>query len=285
MGFPNRKHLGIAAGLVLLPGLAMAQATCEPDQLAAKYPSLAGRTIVIGIDPQTPPYAMRDEADLDTFTGIDVDLARATFDCAGVAYEFQAGAWSGLMPALVAGQIDVFWNTLYYTQERAKQVDYVIYMQAGTGALAAAGNPTGADGIGNLCGLNVAVGLGAVEEKAVTDASAACTAAGKAAVNVFTFPNLAAGVRLLDDGRADILLWELGFVDTLVADNPDRYSRAFSILTGIENGVAVQNGAEDLTRAIADGLAVLQANGGQNAVFESYGVDPALSLPIAIKVE
>lgn len=275
----------LAAAFSVLPGLAMAQAACEPDRLSEKYPSLVGQTVVIGVDPQTPPYAMRDANDLEKFVGIDVDLARAAFDCAGVAYEFSAGAWPGLMPALVAGQIDVFWNNLYYTADRAKQADYVIYMQAGTGALAAAGNPTGAAGIDGLCGLRVAVGLGAVEAAAVATESETCVAGGKPAIEVFTFPDLAAGMRLIDDGRADILMWDLGFVDTTAAQNPDKYSRAFSILTGFEIGVAVQNDAADLTRVIADGLAVLQADGGQERIFQSYNVDPKLGLPFAVKTE
>ena len=48
-------------------GPALADAPkCEPGKLAAKYPSLAGKTIKIGTDGETPPYAMRDPKGLQS---------------------------------------------------------------------------------------------------------------------------------------------------------------------------------------------------------------------------
>ena len=63
------------------------------------------------------------------------------FACAGVKMEFTVGGWSGLIPAVVGGQMDVLWDTLLYTPERAKQLDFVGYMNAATGILVAKGNP------------------------------------------------------------------------------------------------------------------------------------------------
>lgn len=256
---------------------------CEPDRLAEKYPSLVGRTLKIGADPQTPPYVMRKEGDLNQIVGIDADLARAVFDCHGIEYEFLLGGWSGLLPATVSGQIDVFWNNLYYTSERAKQIDYVIYMQAGTGALATAGNPAGVNEMADLCGLTVAAGLGTVEEAAVRAESEACTSASKAAINVMTFPDVASGVRLVDSGRADILLFDLAVVDALAIGSPDRYARAFVILSGFQIGAGVRNREDELLQAIYEGLSVVQATGKQAAIFKAYSVGTELMLPAEIK--
>src|SRR5580704_19728385 len=33
---------------------------CEPDKLAAKYPSLVGKKVIIGQDGESPPYRYRD---------------------------------------------------------------------------------------------------------------------------------------------------------------------------------------------------------------------------------
>ncbi|MBL8581089.1 MAG: transporter substrate-binding domain-containing protein [Rhizobiaceae bacterium] len=106
---------------------ANAAQSCEPDKLAEKYPGLVGRTIKIGSDPQTPPYVMRDSKNFENLVGIDADVARAVFDCAGAKSEFVAGAWSGLLPAVMGGQIDVLWDNLYYNPERGKKLDFVIY--------------------------------------------------------------------------------------------------------------------------------------------------------------
>ncbi|MFN3259671.1 MAG: ABC transporter substrate-binding protein [Pikeienuella sp.] len=274
----------MATTLAAIAAPAFAQ-TCEPARLAEKYPGLAGKTLRIGADPQTPPYVMREDGNFENVIGVDADLARAVFDCHGIDYEFFLGGWSGLLPAVIAGQIDVMWNNLYYTAERAKQVDYVIYMQAGTGAMARAGNPTGAEGIDQLCGLNVGVGLGTVEEAAMRTETAACAAAGKPEINVFTFPDVGTGARLLDSGRADILLWDLAFVDARVKESPEKYSRAFLILSGFQIGAGVRNGNDELLAAVREGLEIVEANGRRDEIFQAYSVDVELGLPAAVKTD
>ncbi|WP_083656045.1 ABC transporter substrate-binding protein [Mongoliimonas terrestris] len=263
---------------------ALAQApACEPDKLAEKYPGLVGKTVKFGADPQTPPYTMRDGTDFDKIIGADTDLAKAVFDCHGIPYEIFLGGWSGLLPATISGQIDVFWNNLYYTAERAKQVDYVLYMQAGTGALTQAGNPKSIDSIEAMCGATAAAGLGTVEEAALKDQDGKCTAAGKPGVTVMTYPDLAAGIRLVQTGRADIMMSDLALVQSLAIDNPDTYAVAFKILTGFTIGAAVKNGNDELLQAIYDGIVAVQAAGTQKAIFETYKIDPDLVVAAEIR--
>lgn len=274
--------LAVIALMVSLP--AFAQNACEPAKLAQKYPALVGKTLKIGVDAQTPPYVMRDPKDFSKLVGFDADLAREVFDCAGIKYEFFIGGWSGLLPALNAKQIDVFWNNLYYTAERAKQVNFVTYMQAGTGALAAAGNPKKISGIdGSLCGTTIAVGVGTVEEPQARAEDAKCKAAGKPAVTVMVFPDVAAGTRLVQSGRADAMLYDLALIDALVKQNPTVYSRAFKVLSGLNIGVAVSKDAGDLLNAVRDGLLTAQANKKQKAIFEKYTIDPDLQVAAEVK--
>ena len=278
------KALLVVAGLALA-GPARAQGACEPDKLASKYPGLAGRTLKIGADPQTPPYVMRNAKDFSKVVGIDADLARAVFDCAGAKYEFVLGGWSGLIPAVMSGQIDVMWDNLYYKPERAKSLDFALYMKAGTGALVPAGNPKGIAALDGFCGRTVGFGLGSVEETATRDQDKACKAAGKAGIDMMPFQDLAAGLRLLESGRADAVLWDLGFVDATVAKEPKKYARAFSIVSDLTIGAGVANASGDLLKAITDGLGAVQASGGQAAIFARYGVDNQLSIPVAVKTE
>jgi polar amino acid transport system substrate-binding protein len=259
--------------------------SCEPEKVAEKYPGIAGRTIKIGADPQTPPYVMRDSKDFNNLVGIDADVARAVFDCAGVEYEFVAGAWAGLLPAVMGGQIDVLWDNLYYNPERGKKLDFVIYMQAGTGAMTQAGNPKGIASKDEMCGATVGVTLGGYEENLVKEADAACTAAGKPGITMMSFQDVAAGIRLIESGRADIMMWDAGLIDTLVAENPTKYDRAFMTLSGIQIGPAVRKDDGDLLKAILDGMKVLQAKGEQGEIFKRYNVDPASQVDAVVKNE
>jgi polar amino acid transport system substrate-binding protein len=273
------------ATTLLLAGAAnvYAQAACEPAKLAQKYPSLVGKTLKIGVDAQTPPYVMRDPKQFNNLIGFDADLAREVFDCAGIKYEFFVGGWSGLLPALNAKQIDVFWNDLYYTAERAKQVNFVTYMQAGTGALVAAGNPKKITGFDQLCGTTVAVGVGTVEEPRARAEDGKCKAAGKPGVTVMVFPDVAAGTRLVQSGRADAMLYDLALIDSLAKDNPTVYARGFKVLSGLSIGVAVSKDATDLLNAVRDGLLVAQSTSRQKAIFQKYTIDPDLQVPAEVK--
>ena len=262
-----------------------AQAACEPAKLAEKYPSLVGKTIKIGADPQTPPYAMRAGDDFSKMTGSDVDLAAAVLDCAGVKHEMFLGGWSGLLPATVGGQVDVFWDNLYYTPARAKQLDYVLYMQAGTGALTQAGNPKKITAIDQSCGATYAVGLGTVEEVAMKKQDEACKTAGKPGVTIMTYPDIASGTRLIQSGRADVMMTDLALTDALVADNPKTYERAYKILTGFTIGAAVRKGDADLLNAIRDGLTTVQVDGTQKEIFAKYKIDPAMQVSAAVKTQ
>lgn len=276
----------VIAGAILTIGTARADGPqCEPSKLAERYPGLVGKTLKIGGDPQTPPYVMRDPANFEKIVGFDADLARAVFDCAGIKTEFFIGGWSGLLPALIAGQIDVFWDDLYYTEARAKQADYIVYMQAGTGALVAAGNPRKITGMDALCGTTVAVGLGTVEQPQVQKADQACQAAGKEGITMLTFPDVAGGIRLVQGERADVMLYDLALIDKLVKDNPTHFTRGFSVLSGFGIGVAVKKGNDELTRAIFDNLKVIQDTGVQTKIFEAYTIDPALGMPATIKTQ
>ena len=195
---------------------------CEPDKLATKYPGLAGKTVNIAQDGESPPFSFRDPKDFNNIIGLDAEMARAAFACIGGQFEFQLGAWSGLLPAVIAGQADVMWDNLYYTPERAQQVDFVIYMIAATGALVTKGNPKKITGMENVCGLTATAGLATVEEAAFRDQSEKCVAAGKSAINIITYPDIPSGTRLIHNDRADILLTDLAMVDQLFANNPTR---------------------------------------------------------------
>jgi polar amino acid transport system substrate-binding protein len=280
------RSAALLAGLHCFAAGAHAAPACEPDKLAQKYPSLVGKTIRIGMDPETPPYVFRDPKDFNKVTGSDVDLATAVMKCAGIKYTFFLGGWSGMMPAVIAGQIEIFWDNLYYTPERAKTMSYVMYMQAATGAMTQAGNPKKLDGLNNTsCGTTFAVGLGTVEEVLAHKQDAACKAEGKPGLTIMTYPDMASGIRLIQSRRADIMMTDLALVDSLVADHPDQYVRAFKIMTGFQVGAAVKNGNTDLLDAIHDGLQVLQATGGEKKIFEKYKIDPSLELPAEVKLD
>ena len=259
--------------------------TCEPAKLAAKYPSLAGRTIKVGQDGESVPFSMRDAKDFSKLIGLDADLAQATFACIGVPMQFVVGTWAGLIPAAMAGQIDVMWDTLLYTPERAKKLDFVVYMNAATGMLVAKGNPKNIHAVGDLCGLTATTTLGTTQEAMLRDASSKCVAAGKPAVNIITSTDMPSGMRLVQNARADLVSVNKFVGDSMVAANSTTIESAFDVITGAKIAVGTAKGNPDLVKALRDGLAAIRASGAEKAIYDRYHVDYSLTTEPATLTE
>lgn len=272
----------LAVALFLPSASVAADAKCEPDKLATKYPSLVGKTIKIGTDGETPPYAMRNPKDFSQLIGLDTELAQAAFKCIGVPIEFKLGAWSGQLPAVANGQTDAMWDTLYYSPERALQMDFVVYSRAATGGMVQKGNPKHIMGLDDICGVRASAGLGTVEEAQFRQLSDKCVKDGKKAVEIVTFPDIPAGARLVINDRADLLLINLGLVDQFVADNPDKLERSFMIVTNWKIGVGVNKNNKELEQAIANALSAIRASGAEKAIYEKYHFDYSLAMPVEI---
>jgi polar amino acid transport system substrate-binding protein len=260
-----------------LCGARAEEAACEPAKLATKYPGLAGKTIKIGQDGESVPFSMRDPKDFSKLIGLDADLAQATFACIGVPMQFVIGTWAGLIPAAMAGQIDIMWDTLLYTPERAKKLDFVVYMNAATGMLVAKGNPKNIHAVGDLCGLTSTTTLGTTQEAMLRDASSKCVAASKPAVNIITSTDMPSGLRLVQNARADLVAVNKFVGDSMVAANPTTVESAFDVITGAKIAVGTAKGNPDLVKALRDGLAAIRASGAEKAIYERYHVDYSLT--------
>jgi polar amino acid transport system substrate-binding protein len=247
-----------------------AYATCDSAGLAAKYPSLVGRTIRLAQDGESPPYSYKDATNLEVMKGVDYELATATFACLGMKTEIKLGKWSGLLPAVIAGQADVMWNNLYYTPVRAEQVDFVTYLVASTGGLVKAGNPRKISALSDTCGMRGAAGLGTVEETLLRKTSDECVAAGKAPLEIATYPDKPSGTRLVLSGRAD----------NMAKNDGGNFAQAFSIKSNFKVGPGITRTIPELRQAIADALSQLQADGTIEATMTKHGVDPKLMLPV-----
>jgi polar amino acid transport system substrate-binding protein len=257
---------------------AAAEAGCEPGKLATKYPSLAGKTIKIGISAADKPMTFRDPTDPNKFTGYNVAYARQAFACIGAPIEFSVAGWPGLLPSLVAGQIDIMWDELFYTPERAKSVDFVLYSSAGDAVVVPKGNPKNIHSLMDLCGLRAVSQLGGTENGTLQQTSQQCVDAHKPAIAISVSQDRPSGLRELDNGRVDAYLG----IGTTSAYDPAVYFIAYTYSSGIKVGVGVRKGDTDMEHALYDAIKIMQADGSDKKIYEAFGLSPALAMPTAI---
>jgi polar amino acid transport system substrate-binding protein len=268
-----RRVIGLCAFAFLFAAAhAQAAPLCEPDKLATKYPKLAGKKLTIGQDGESAPFSQRDPKDFNHLIGLDADLARATFACVGVPIEFKTGAWSGLIPATMSGQVDLMWDTLLYTPERAKKMDFVAYMNSATAIIVPKGNPKKVKAVSDLCGLTATTNLGTTQEAMLREGSAKCTADGKKPIDIITSTDMPASLRLVQSARADAALTNKFVGDIMAASSP-AVEVAAGIVTGAKIAVGTAKGNDDLINAIFDALTVLKENGEMKKIYEANKVD------------
>ena len=272
----------LVAAMVGIGTAGPAQAACEPDKVATKYPGLAGKTLKVGLDPTLPPIMYRDPNNPSKIIGQDPDMVEAAMKCLGLKYELVGLDFGTLVPTLQAGQIQLIWSNIYYTPARAQAADFVNYATTGTAGIVKKGNPKNIKTIEDVCGKRAAPILGTVEDKGFQDASAKCVAAGKPAIEITPYPNAPATSRALENDRADVSMYDVVLVDQVVRSNPDKFERAYYFRSGIKIGVAVKKGNDELVNAVKDAITELQANGTQKALMQKNGIDPTLAIPVEV---
>jgi polar amino acid transport system substrate-binding protein len=264
-------------GIVLASAATAARADearpCEPEKVASRYPGLAGKTIKIGQDGVSLPFNFRDPNNPDHIIGSDADLARAVFKCIGVPVEFVTGIWSGLLPAVAGGRIDVMWDVLYYTPERAKMVDFVLYSTMADRAITHKGNPKNVHSLDDLCGVKALAGLGTVEIVMLQNISDKCVAAGKPAIELNTFQDRSQAWQMIETERVDVMLSN-AVIAQAIAEQKPLLEAGFGFLPDIKVGVAVAKGQAELEHALADAISATQASGEMAKIYVQYKLDP-----------
>jgi polar amino acid transport system substrate-binding protein len=272
-------------GIVLATAAAAARADevrpCEPEKVATRYPGLAGKTIRIGQDGVSLPFNYRDPANPDQIIGSDADLARAVFKCIGVPVEFVTALWSGLLPAVAGGRIDVMWADLYYTPERAKMVDFVLYSTMADRAITHKGNPKNLRSLDDLCGVRAIAGLATIEIALLQDLNAKCVAAGKPAMELTTYQDRSQALQMIETERVDIMLSNTVSAEAIAREKP-LLEPGFGFLPDIKVGVAVAKGRTELEQALTDGISATQANGEMARIYGHYKLDPSWALSPSI---
>lgn len=263
-----------------LAAMAMsANAACEPEKAAEKYPNLAGKPVQVATTPLYAPYSYTEN---DKMMGLDIEINERALECVGLDWEYTKGAWSSLLPTVLNGHTDAMVANLYYNEERAKQVDFIVYMKAGSAMLVLHGNPHDVKSMDDLCGLKTSVVAGSFSQPVVEEQSRTCVAAGKPEIGILVAPETDAAIRGLENGRLDFLLDNVGAAAVRVNDSPDRFEIAFVTTREVYVGNAVKEGNDELAQAYYDGMRQIYEDGTVAELFRKYGIDEQLIIPTQI---
>ncbi|MBV1780563.1 ABC transporter substrate-binding protein [Paeniglutamicibacter sp. ABSL32-1] len=156
----------------------------------------------IASDPTYPPFEFYD-TDNKTLIGWDADMGDAIGAVLGLKVEHVPATFDTILPGLASGKYDLGMSTFSVTAERRKAVDFVPYLQGGTGLAVAPGNPEKLSvDAATLCGKAVAAQKGSIQSLDILPAfSKKCTEAGSPAIDMQFFPTQNDANLALTSGR------------------------------------------------------------------------------------
>lgn len=198
-----------------------------------------------------------------TLSGFDIDLINALSKEVGLKPAPLPMEFKGLIPALQSQRLDIINSAMYVNPTRAAQVDFVPYMQIGSRVIVRKGNPekvTGRDL--SLCGKNIAVTLGGIEESQAREDDKRCKEASKSAINVMTFPAATDSAVAVAQGRADVEFLSTPGSVALMSEKPGIFEAVGDEFeTGTHIAMAVRKGDSETKALLEKGLAALQKKG------------------------
>ncbi|CAG9225653.1 Amino acid ABC transporter [Paraburkholderia tropica] len=280
--FSSFSALSAVRAVPVLPALVASAALCcalaAPAASAADaVKTLDSGKLTYGVAATFAPFEFTRSGAL---TGFDIDLAQAVAKEMKLEPAPQNMQFSGLIPALQGGRIDLINSAMYITPARSAQVDFVPYLRVGDRIIVQQSNPakiTGRDD--SLCGKNVAVTLGGIEETYARADAKRCTAEGKTAPNVMTLPTAQDAALSLRQGRADAIYNSTPGTVQLLAEVPDTYKAVgpeFEQTTTI--GFAVAKGNTAMAGALKDALAKVVAQGTYRQLIAKWKLPASVSI-------
>ncbi|NVM96427.1 ABC transporter substrate-binding protein [Arthrobacter wenxiniae] len=179
------------------------------DKARALLPTTIREAGVLKIasDPTYPPFEYFD-TDNKTMIGWDVDMGNAIAAVLGLKADHVPATFDTILPGLTSHKYDLGMSAFSVTPERAKAVDFVPYLDNGTGLAVAPKNPLklAIEGL-TLCGQKVAAQKGSIQSMdLIPQLSKKCTDAGKPALEAQNFPTQTDANLALTSGRVSGVL-------------------------------------------------------------------------------
>jgi polar amino acid transport system substrate-binding protein len=232
----------------------------------------------IGSDIAYAPVEFMDEK-TNQPAGVDIDIAAALADALGVKVKFNNGSFDGLLPALDAKRYDVIMSAMTASDERKKTVDFVEYLNAGSGMLVLKGNPKNVKTADDLCGLTVAAEEGTVQVDFIVGAADApggqdkkCKDAGKPGITLRKFGTDPEAVQALIAGQADVEMADYPVAAYSATQSAGKTEVLENQIEPGHYGIAIRKTSTALRDALQKAFNAIKANGKYDEILKKWNL-------------
>lgn len=216
----------------------------------------------VGVDTTYPPFEFQEGGE---YKGIDIDLIEAIAKDQGFKVKIEAMDFSGIIPSMQAGELDIGMGGMSITDERKKTVDFSDpYFEAGLSLVVAKGNDEIA-GLEDLKGKMVAIKNG------TTGAKFAEEHKDEYGYDTIQVNDSTSMFQEVSNGSADALIEDYPVISYAIATSSLDLQVVGDRLNGDNYGISVMKGKhDDLLKKINDGLASLKESGKYDEILDGY---------------
>ena len=225
--------------------------------------------LTMSVNPTLPPMQYADQS--GALKGMRVELGEEIAKRLCLKPEYVRIEFSAMVPGLQAGRWDMINTGIFYTDERAKMMQMVVYEDQAISISTIKGNPAKIAKVDDLSGKTIGVELGGFEERKARELDKQLTDKGRKGMTIRTFENFAMSFQALRAGQVEVAL----SIDSTGAEYQKRgdFDRVLSGLFPTPVAVALKNKA--LADTVAKVLNDMREDGSFQKLFKAYGVKPA----------
>lgn len=223
----------------------------------------AGKTYTVGVDTTYPPFEFEEGGE---YKGIDIDVINAIAEEEGFKIELKPMDFGGIIPAILADQLDVAIAGMSITDERKAKVDFSDpYFDAGL-TLVVSENNSDITSMDDLKDKVVAVKNG------TTGAQYAEKIKEEAGIKeVRQFNDSPSMFQEVANGNADVLIEDYPVIAYAIKTSKLDLKTVGDRLNGDQYGIAVKKGTnQDLLSKINSGLQKIRDNGKYDEILKTY---------------
>jgi len=240
--------------------------------IAAPTDLLTAGTLTVGSDTTYPPQEFPDAKNPGTYTGFDVDLITALATKMGLKTQIVKSDFTTIITSLTNKRFDVVISAVTINDDRKKVVDFVPYFSAGESLLVQKGNPKSLKSTADLCGLDVGVQNGTVEQTDLGLANDACKKAGKPAIKLTILQDQTAVVQLLSTNRVVATFQDSPVTDYYNKLNPGQFEVGGSVIGAAQQGIVVRKGDTSMFNAVQAAFKAAQTDGTYKKMIDKWGL-------------
>jgi len=227
--------------------------------------------LIVGFDAEYPPYGYMDEN--GSYTGFDLELAKAVADKNGWAIEFKPIDWDAKDSLIESGAITCIWNGFTMEGREDKYTFSEAYMLNSQVIVVKKGAI--ADEAG-LAGKNVVTQAGSAAEEVLIGEDADKADLAKTFGSLTAIAEYNTAFMSLEAGLVDAVACDYSIAMYQMSAKPDAYS-VLTTLSEEHYGVGFKKGESSMAKAVSDTLKTLTKDGTVEKLINKYA-DQGLSM-------